>query len=132
MANVTNLANQYYSTASPNGLPLTGSQFLNGYVNPNLIDSYVKLGMLRPLSAPANTSQAASTTGQRQPFTPNAYTEAQLSGFNSTPQWMLDAYTNKIQSMGGNANLPPFAVTQSGFPGMGGKTAPAGTTGTGG
>jgi hypothetical protein len=133
MANVTNLANQYYSTASPNGLPLAGSQFLNGYVNPNFIDSYVKLGMLRPLSAPANTSQAASTTGQRQPFTPNAYTEAQLSGLNSTPQWMMDAYTKKIGQMGGNANPAiPFAVTQSGFPGVGGKTAPANSTGTGG
>jgi hypothetical protein len=95
------------------------------------IDLMVKRGYLTPLAAqPAQ--QKETSFSARQPFTPNQFTQAQLAGMGAAPQWMMDAYTNKIQSMGGNANLPPFAVTQSGFPGMGGKTAPAGTTGTGG
>lgn len=65
-------------------------------------------------------------------YSPNQFTARQLAGFNggignggtySTPQWMMDAYTRKIGSMGGNANPPiPFNVTPSGFPG--GKVAP--------
>jgi hypothetical protein len=84
------------------------------------------------ISDPQNTKTDQSY--KLQPFTPNAITQAQLQGASNgmAPQWMLNAYSNKIGRMGGNANLPPFAVTQSGFPGMGGKTAPAGTTGTGG
>lgn len=63
---------------------------------------------------------------RREAFTPNAFTQAQLQGMNNmqTPQWMMDAYSNKIGNMGGNANLPPFGVTPSGFPGIAGKTAP--------
>jgi hypothetical protein len=95
------------------------------------VDYMVKRGWLTPLAMPS-AQQNESVSNTRQPFTPNQFTQQQLAGMGAAPQWMMDAYTNKIQSMGGNANLPPFAVTQSGFPGMGGKTAPAGTTGTGG
>jgi hypothetical protein len=95
------------------------------------IDLMVKRGWLTPLAMPS-AQQNESVSNTRQPFTPNQFTQQQLAGMGAAPQWMMDAYTNKIGKMGGNANLPPFAVTQSGFPGMGGKTAPAGTTGTGG
>jgi hypothetical protein len=73
------------------------------------------------------------STPNRGAFTPNQFTSAQLAGMGAAPQWMMDAYTNKIGKMGGNANLPPFAVTQSGFPGQAGKpglpSAPTGTVG---
>jgi hypothetical protein len=73
-----------------------------------------------------NGNAQPSPIPQRAAFTPNAFTQGQLGmGAGATPQWMMNAYTNKIQGMGGNANQPPFGVTQSGFPGMGGKTAPA-------
>jgi hypothetical protein len=88
-------------------------------------------------AAPAPTNNYIIPNLVRPVFTPNQYTQSQLgeiqqqqqmtSGANnmSTPQWMMDAYINKIGSMGGNANAPiPFQVNQSGFPGMGGKTAP--------
>jgi hypothetical protein len=112
--------------------PKTGQLFYNqGYYAPAFgwINGNVKRVNI-PTPSQNKTEQAAAPT----PFTPNAITQAQLQGSSNgmTPQWMMDAYTNKIGQMGGNANLPPFAVTQSGFPGMGGKTAPAGTTGTGG
>lgn len=74
-----------------------------------------------------NRNTQPSAAPQRPEFSPNAFTQGQLAGMGAgaTPQWMMDAYTNKIQGMGGNANTPPFGVTQSGFPGMGGKTVPA-------
>ena len=79
------------------------------------------------LNSGPNQPQQAQQSTQRTAFTPNAFTQGQLAGMGSgaTPQWMMNAYTNKIQGMGGNANNPPFGVTQSGFPGMGGKTVPA-------
>jgi hypothetical protein len=94
------------------------------------VDYMVKRGWLTPYQGQLGSNQ--QPTYQRQPFTPNEATQQQLAGMGAAPQWMMDAYTNKIGQMGGNANLPPFAVTQSGFPGVGGKTAPANGTGTGG
>jgi hypothetical protein len=61
-------------------------------------------------------------------YTPNQDNMAQLNAFGngiSAPQWMHDAYVNKIGSMGGNANPPvPYQINQSGYPGVGGKVAP--------
>jgi hypothetical protein len=93
----------------------------------------INLGRISPLGNITQSSAAPQSVARPQ-FTPNAATQAQLAGMNNmqTPQWMMDAYSNKIGKMGGNANLPPFAVTPSGFPGVGGKTAPANGTGTGG
>jgi hypothetical protein len=71
-------------------------------------------------NGPNQAQQTQPQQFNRQPFTPNATTQQQLSGMGNmqTPQWMMDAYAQKIGQMGGNANLPPFGVTQSGFPGM--------------
>jgi hypothetical protein len=80
------------------------------------------------ITNPGTRNYLGSTVGQnpsktvRTPFQPNRFTQGQLSGSSNmtTPQWMMDAYTNKIGQMGGNANPPvPFGVNQSGFPGMG-------------
>lgn len=89
------------------------------------IDFMLKNNYLNPMAIPQGQQSVMPTYGKPQ-FTPNAFTQAQLAGMGqgATPQWMMDAYTQKIGSMGGNANQPPFSVTQSGFPGMGGKTAP--------
>jgi hypothetical protein len=96
------------------------------------IDLMVKRGYLQPLAAQP-TQQNSTAGNNRQPFQPNQFTQSQLAGMGAAPQWMMDAYTNKIGQMGGNANLPPFAVTQSGFPGQAGKpglpSAPTGTVG---
>lgn len=75
----------------------------------------------------AGTVSYAPQFYKREAFTPNAFTQAQLQGMNNmqTPQWMMDAYSSKIGRMGGNANQPPFGVTQSGFPGIAGKSAPS-------
>lgn len=77
--------------------------------------------------AGAVTQPPTTPTYGRAAFTPNAYTAAQLQGMGGgvVPQWMMNMYSNKIGQMGGNANNPPFSVTQSGFPGVGGKSAPA-------
>jgi hypothetical protein len=112
--------NQYY-TQTPASVgqasnPNFYMQNLNG----------MNFGSIRKyLNAPSSGANASSV--QRPAFTPNAFTQGQLAGMGAgaTPQWMMNAYTNKIQGMGGNANNPPFGVTQSGFPSTGGKTAPA-------
>lgn len=125
MENVQNTNGNYYGiTGLGNSAMLAGS---NTYSNPKLMQSYINAGLIRPLGAPSAPS-TQTPSYQRPQFTPNAFTQGQLAGMGSgaTPQWMMDAYTKKIGNMGGNANAPvPFNVTQSGFPGMGGKTAPA-------
>lgn len=89
------------------------------------IDYGIKSGWLTPMAL--NNKAPAQTATQRPQFNPNQFTQSQLAGMGggNTPQWMMDAYTNKIGQMGGNANQPPFGVTQSGFPGAGGKSTPA-------
>lgn len=123
------------STYSINGGLYSGSPIWNavnsmsggGYQPQSLIDYMTQNGYLNQVAAPQQGQQSTMPTYTRPTFTPNAYTQAQLAGMGKgvTPQWMMDAYTQKIGRMGGNANLPPFGVTQSGFPGIGGKTAPA-------
>lgn len=90
------------------------------------LQSLVNQKQLIPLGIGNNGQTQTQHQSARPQFTPNAFTQSQLAGMGqgATPQWMMDAYTKKIGSMGGNANQPPFSVTQSGFPGMGGKTAP--------
>jgi hypothetical protein len=120
--NVVTYNGQLYQQASPLAQYMTSP----GNSSKLGVDYAVKRGWLKPLSL--NTSQQSTPTYQRPQFTPNAFTQGQLAGMGSgaAPQWMMDAYTKKIGNMGGNANAPvPFNVTQSGFPGMGGKTAPA-------
>jgi hypothetical protein len=81
--------------------------------------------LIKPINAPAGNSQQQTPPPQRAPFSPNATTQAQLQGLGAAPQWMMDAYTNKIGQMGGNANpAVPFNVTQSGFPTMPMQPAP--------
>lgn len=103
------LANSVYT---PNGLALFGGKYILGG---------------QPTNPGTTVATSAPGATQRQPFTPNQFTQQQLAGLGAAPQWMMDAYTQKIGQMGGNANpAVPFAVSQSGFPGMGGKTAPTG------
>ena len=71
----------------------------------------------------SNTAPVVNGGYMKPVYTPNPYTAAQLQGMNyggvSVPQWMLNAYANKIGQMGGNANAPlPFQVNQSGFPSL--------------
>lgn len=80
------------------------------------------------MSGQQDNSSAAYQQNYGQPtqYTPNQANAQQIAGFGrmSAPQWMMNAYTNRIGSMGGNANPPvPFNVTPGGF---GGKTAPTG------
>lgn len=117
---------KYYS--SPDITIMGQPMFAPGfYSNPKMLESAIKGGWIKEIDGP-KSGNTQSPTYSRESFTPNAFTQQQLAGMGagSTPQWMMDAYTNKIQGMGGNANLPPFGITQSGFPGLGGKTAPAG------
>ena len=72
-----------------------------------------------------NTNSTPSIIGgyMKPVYTPNPYTAAQLAGINyggvSVPQWMINAYANRIGQMGGNANSPlPFQLNQSGFPAL--------------
>jgi hypothetical protein len=129
MANVNYVNGKYYVVNDP-GL----EQFGVNWGSQKLLDAYIKGGKITQLSGIGTVNQA-ETPAKPQPFTPNAITQAQLQGASNgmAPQWMMDAYTKKIGQMGGNANPAlPFTVTQSGFPGVGGKTAPANSTGTGG
>lgn len=129
------------ATTQGNVLSYNGNLYLNSTPNyssammsipgPNYriqsgIDYGIKNGWLTPIGGQLGQRPAAAPT-QRPAFTPNAFTQSQLAGMGggAAPQWMMDAYTQKIGSMGGNANLPPFGVTQSGFPGTGGKAAPS-------
>jgi hypothetical protein len=92
------------------------------------LESLINQKQLIPLGMSGNNNQQTSNLNISRPiFTPNTTTQAQLAGMGggATPQWMYNAYSNKIGNMGGNANQPPFQITQSGFPGSGGKTAPA-------
>lgn len=87
------------------------------------INAGVDRGWLTPIGMQQSQQQPTQSATK---FTPNAYTQSQLSGMGggAVPQWMMNMYSNKIGQMGGNANNPPFGVTQSGFPGVGGKSAP--------
>jgi hypothetical protein len=127
MANLTYENGKYYGSPNINimGKPLFGAGY---FQNDKMLNSAIKGGWINELGSPAGTPQQTFIgASQRQPFVANQFTQGQLGGMNnaSAPQWMMDAYINKIGSMGGNANAPiPFQVNQSGFPGMGGKTAP--------
>lgn len=77
---------------------------------------------------PANSGTTPTGSPLPSTYTPNPVTAAQLSSLNSNrtiPQWMMDQYTQKIGSMGGNANGPlPFGLNQTGFAGMKPQQAP--------
>ena len=51
------------------------------------------------------------------PFQQNPFLAQQVGNFGGVPQWMMQAYAQKIGQMGGNANNPPFPVTPGGFTG---------------
>lgn len=97
----------------------------NPFIGPNMGWPSLNIQPRRP--AAGGQAPQVMPSYARPQFTQNAFTQAQLAGMGggATPQWMYDAYSNKIGNMGGNANQPPFQITQSGFPGAGGKTAPA-------
>jgi hypothetical protein len=129
MGNVQYINGQWYEIAPGFNNAMTkgiGAVTPNAGINLRNYQGLEKAGYLKPIgNMPTGDTQAAATT--MQPFTPNAFTQQQLSGLGAAPEWMMDAYTNKIGKMGGNANSAvPFSVTTSGFPGMGGKTAPGG------
>ena len=79
-------------------------------------------GVVAGTPTPATPTPAAPTFSLPSvTYTPNQHTVDQLGSFGSgrtVPQWMMNAYAQKIGQMGGNANTPiPFGVTQGGFPG---------------
>lgn len=122
--NVVYKNGKYYTVASPHIAAIGGISPHNPFWN-----TYVKSGLIKELGAPSGSGSGNGIGGGALPtsYTPNQHTQAQLSGMNNmqTPQWMMDAYTRKIQGMGGNANPPvPFGVTQSGFPGYMQQPAP--------
>jgi hypothetical protein len=129
---------QYYTQGQNPAARAFGNQLTQPRSQAQM-DGYIKQGIWKPVSnAMTNQTPQIGSVMPRPIFTPNAFTQSQLGDFGvtstpksglmnnmSTPQWMMDAYSRKIGGMGGNANAPiPFQVNQSGFPGMGGKTAP--------
>jgi hypothetical protein len=124
MQNVYYMNGKYYG-GNMNGGGLSLGGIVPNYSHPKDLEMAIKYGKLTPL-APPDSAGSSQEAFKNAPFTPNAITQAQLQGMNNmqTPQWMMDAYSSKIGKMGGNANLPPFGVTPSGFPGIAGKSAP--------
>ncbi len=114
------LARQQYSTLRQSKLASDPEKY--GYVPMS--------ASLSSIIGGSTPSGSGSGAGNQPPsYTPNPFTQGQLNGAMgraSVPQWMMDAYSRKIGSMGGNANNPPFAVNQTGFPGVAGKSAQGG------